>query len=91
MAHRRYGGGCENATRLGGGYYHGSTGEMREDDATMAVKVGQRSRGGGGGGGDLLGGGRAAQSHGEEIVVIFFLLVNLLCILLPFLCRRQRN
>jgi hypothetical protein len=58
---------------------------------TMAVEVGQRSRGGGGGEGDLLGRGCAAQSHGEEIVVIFFLLVNLLSILLPFLCRRQRD
>jgi hypothetical protein len=58
----------------------------------MAVKVGQRSRRGGGGGGDLLRRGRAAQSHGDKILVIFlFLLVNLLSILLPFLCRRQRN
>ena len=55
--------------------------------------VAQRSREGGGGGGDPLGGGCAAQSHGEEIIVIFLfiLLVNLLSILLPFLCRRQRN
>jgi hypothetical protein len=48
-------------------------GKMGEEDATMAVEVGQRSRGGGGGRGDLLGRGRAAQSHGEEILVIFYI------------------
>jgi hypothetical protein len=59
----------------------------------MAVEVAQRSRGGGGGGGNPLGRGHAAKSHGEEIVAIFYfiLLVNLLSILLPIFCRRQRN
>ena len=83
-----------NVKRLGGGYYNGGTGKMREEGGErMTVEVGWRSRGGGGGGGDgLLGGGHAGQSQEEKIVVFYFiLLVNLLSILLPFHCRCQRD
>jgi hypothetical protein len=94
MARRRYGGGNVGMQR-DWVVASGMAAPARRGRRTtrIAVEVAQRSREGGGGGGDPLGGGCAAQSHGEEIVVIFYfiLLVNLLSILLPFLCRRQRN
>ena len=93
MARRRYGGGNVGMRRDWVAATDGSTGEMREEDNEDSRRGGaevtrrRRRRG--------LPPWRGVccpeSRGGNRSDILFILLVNLLSILLPFLCRRQRN